>query len=135
MKIGANTGCFACGAANPIGLGLAFAPHGEGVRTAFTPLSWHQGYDGLVHGGIIAVLLDEAMAHALIARGLYGVTARLNVRFRAPWPVGTPAFAAGRLARLRGRIAETEGSVEMDGGLVVADAEAVFVLQGEGEKD
>ena len=75
MEVDADIGCMACGAANPIGLGLVFAEEGDAVRAEFTPLAWHQGYDGLVHGGIIAMLLDEAMAQALLARGMAGVTA------------------------------------------------------------
>ncbi|MFC1962064.1 PaaI family thioesterase, partial [Chloroflexota bacterium] len=54
--------CFGCGQNNPIGLKLKFKKDGDGVRTEFTPGESYQGWPGMVHGGIIGCLLDEAMA-------------------------------------------------------------------------
>lgn len=128
MDAGENTGCFACGVANPIGLGLAFGREAEAVETVFTPLQWHQGYDGLVHGGITTTLLDEAMAHALLARGIRAVTARLAVRFSAPLEVGATAIVRGKITADRGRLVEAAAEIRT-GGALIASAEGVFAVQ------
>ena len=65
--------CLLCGDTNPWSLGLAFEPDGEGgVRTTFEPHERLQGYDGLLHGGVAAALLDSAMTHCLIPPGRAG---------------------------------------------------------------
>src|SRR3970282_925085 len=74
--------CFVCGRDNPIGLKLRFAREGEGVRAEFTPSDLHVGYEGLVHGGILAALIDDALANIWFTKGLEAVTARIEVRFR-----------------------------------------------------
>lgn len=74
--------CFVCGAANPIGLRLQFAQQGEGVRAEFTPSDLHVGYDGVVHGGIVAALIDDALANIWFMRGEEALTAKIEVRFR-----------------------------------------------------
>ena len=54
--------CFVCGVNNPIGLHLDFWMDGEQVWTDFTPGREHQGYPGVMHGGLVATLLDESWA-------------------------------------------------------------------------
>jgi len=54
----ADHACFGCGDDNPIGLHLRFEADGDGVRTSFVPSSAHQGFDRVVHGGIISTVLD-----------------------------------------------------------------------------
>ncbi len=74
--------CFVCGPDNPIGLKLAFQPEGDGVRADFVPSELHVGYDGVVHGGIISALVDDALANIWATRGREAVTAKIEVRFR-----------------------------------------------------
>ncbi len=129
MEEDANPGCFACGAANPIGLGLTFAQQGDTVQAEFTPTPWHQGYEGIIHGGIIATLLDEAMAHALLARGIQGVTARLAIRFLAPLANGTRVRVRGWIDTNRGRLVEARSEiVPAEGDEPIAEAEALFAV-------
>ncbi|MGE5550167.1 MAG: PaaI family thioesterase [Bacteroidota bacterium] len=128
METVSNTGCFACGVGNPIGLGLKFLRRDGSVHAAFTPLPWHQGFDGLVHGGIIATLLDEAMAHALLAHGIKGVTGKLMLRFRAPLRVGTPVIVTAGISADRGRIVETRAEIRA-AAASIATAEALFAVQ------
>jgi hypothetical protein len=54
--------CLGSGDANPIRLRLRFAPGGDGVKASFVPGPQDQGFDDVVHGGIISAVLDEAMA-------------------------------------------------------------------------
>lgn len=81
--------CLLCGDKNPWSLRLTFEPHDEGgVRTTFEPHERLQGYDGMLHGGVAAALLDSAMTHCLFHRGLRAMTADLRVRYPHPVPMG-----------------------------------------------
>lgn len=120
-------GCFGCGEQNPIGLKLAFFRDGEAVEAEFTPRPEHEGYAGLVHGGIISALLDEAMSWAVIATGRLAVTAQMSLRFRRPVEVGTPVRVRGRVIEERGRIVEARGELVDGDGTVLAEASGTFV--------
>jgi uncharacterized protein (TIGR00369 family) len=77
--------CVLCGNLNPRSLNLSFQVVGDGsVRTRFKTYAELQGYDGLLHGGVIASLLDAAMTHCLFHHGVQAVTGDLHVRFVQP---------------------------------------------------
>lgn len=77
--------CYACREPADGGLGLCFAPDGAGgVLAEWMPSALWEGYPGMLHGGIIATLLDSAMVHVLFAAGVVARTADLHVRYRAP---------------------------------------------------
>jgi acyl-coenzyme A thioesterase PaaI-like protein len=121
--------CFACGARNPIGLHLRFS-YGEGTAEArFTPEQVHEGYPGLMHGGLVATLLDEAMAHAVIAAHGQAATGDLRVRMRAGGvPVGKTVVLRGQVTGRRGRMVMVVGRIQDEGGKVLAEGEAKFML-------
>lgn len=74
--------CLICGPRNPLSLKLCFQHGKDGVvRTKFQAHSGLQGYDGILHGGVIATLLDAAMTHCLFHHGVQAVTGDLRVRF------------------------------------------------------
>ncbi|MCL4458991.1 MAG: PaaI family thioesterase [Chloroflexi bacterium] len=79
--------CFACGPHNPIGLHLNFQPVSDGVATIFTPQRQHQGYQGIMHGGLVATLLDEAVTYAIAHKFGMAVTGELTTRLHRPVPV------------------------------------------------
>lgn len=85
VKLSASNGhggCLLCGNRNPRSLNLAFQPTGDGrVGTRFKTHAELQGYDGILHGGVIASLLDAAMTHCLFHLGVQAVTGDLRVRF------------------------------------------------------
>lgn len=125
--------CFACGTDNPDGLKLKFEyPEPGRCRAEFTPAARFQGWKGVLHGGIVSTLLDEALAHALgnTERGGEGsgaVTAELTVRFKRPVPIGSKVLLTGRVLRVKGRVAEAESEI-MDGqGTVLASASGKLV--------
>ena len=128
LQIRADHGCVGCGAANPQGLHLAFSFDAEGVRASFTPQVVHQGYEDVVHGGIISTLLDEAMAWAVAAAGIWAVTGEMQVRFRRPLHVGGAVTVYGAVTDMRTRAIAASGRVEREAdGHVVATATALFV--------
>ena len=79
--------CLLCGDNNPNGLHLGFVAIGNGeVKAAFKGNHLLQGYEGVLHGGVIASLLDSAMTNCLFFQGVSAVTGELNVRYRLPIP-------------------------------------------------
>ena len=75
--------CFVCSGSNPMGLALR-APQPDGsVSASFHGHSALEGYPGLLHGGVIAALLDGAMTNCLFARGIRALTVELKVRYHA----------------------------------------------------
>ena len=70
--------CFCCGERNPIGLKLAFETTPDGrLNTLWRPKREHVGFKDLIHGGLVATVLDEVMARVIYERGTPGVTAVL----------------------------------------------------------
>lgn len=85
--------CFGCGDDNPRGLQVDFYTDGESVWTEWTPTEPFMGYRGIVHGGVLAAILDEAMGWgAYVGSGLMGKTAELTVRYLESVPLGAPVL-------------------------------------------
>jgi len=122
-----NTMCFACGPDNPIGLKLSFWWEGEELRSRFCPKPEHQGYSGLLHGGIISTLLDEMMAKHLEERGVMAVTAIMETRFHQPVHTGTPLNLTGRLLNQKSRTYQMEARATFLSGKLAAEAKGTFV--------
>lgn len=90
--------CFVCSEGHPHGLGLRFHHTTDGVACVTSIPATYCGFDGMVHGGIISALLDEAAAYALFARhGKLGVTRDITVRFLKPVPTGTEIRVVGEI--------------------------------------
>jgi hypothetical protein len=82
--------CVVCSGSNPYGLALKFGGCSDGVLTAnFQASPILEGYEGLLHGGLIASLLDGVMTNCLFAQGIVAVTAELKVRYREPVLIGS----------------------------------------------
>ena len=120
--------CFACGTLNTHGLGLTMhvEPSRSWIETVLDPR--FEGWEGIAHGGIIATILDEVMAWALVGEDSWGVTARMSIDFRKPVRVGTRIRAEGWIVRSRRRIVETAGRVvDAETGIELATGEGVYV--------
>ena len=125
-------GCFVCGIHNREGLRIRFEyPEPGRCRAVLVPERRFQGWKGLLHGGIISTLLDEAFAHA------YGgqirdmveaaVTAEMSVRFKKPVRIGFPVFLEGRVISVSGRVIECESTLCDEAGTVLASASGKLV--------
>jgi len=120
--------CFGCGHDNPIGLKLSFFEDGERVWAPWTPCRDHQGYEGIVHGGLITTVVDEVMGWAIYIRKLWAVTGAVNVRFRQPVGVGVPTRGVAWVERVSGRKVDVRAQLIQDEtGAVLADATAIFI--------
>jgi len=94
-----------------------------------------EGWEGLIHGGIVCTILDEVMAWALVERDVWGVTARMSVDFRRPVLVGQAIRAEGWIVESKRRIQRTAGRiVDTQTGLELATAEATYVAATEVRK-
>jgi uncharacterized protein (TIGR00369 family) len=118
-----NQRCFVCGRDNPAGLGVDFEIDRErrSISTKFTPSDIYQGYEGIVHGGILSTLLDEAMAKLTVSLGIPAVTAEMTVTFKAPAAPGEELFVSGRLTHETRRLIRAEAKIER-GPVVIAKA-------------
>ena len=121
--------CFLCGRQNPIGLKLDFYEdvEAEQVRVEFTIPDEYQGYPGVVHGGIVAAVLDEISGRAVMLRGSTDdlfATLKLTVRYRHPTPTATPLTAVGWVERLGGVGARVAGEIRLLDGTVTAECAA-----------
>lgn len=119
--------CFACGRDNPRGLHLEFHFEGEEYVAEFTPQDWHQGWAGIVHGGLVATLLDEVMTRMCWERGLNVATAQLNVRYRQSVPIGRKTITRGRIQQRRGPFVEAAAETYLEDGSVAATASGKFM--------
>jgi acyl-coenzyme A thioesterase PaaI-like protein len=119
--------CFGCGEANPEGLGIRFRIEGRRVTGEFETRQAHQGFPGVAHGGIAAAAIDEAMGWAMYAAGAWAMTARLEVKYRRPLPLGECLEVTAEVVRDRGRWLEAEGHLRLLGGPLLAQAKAVFM--------
>ena len=126
-----NQWCFACGKNNPIGLKLNFFEDNNTYKTTFTAGPEHQGYDGIVHGGLVSTLLDEIMARYIYAKGLTAVTAKLEVRFRNPTPIGQELQVSGWITGQKGNMYELAGKIMLSDGTVTAEGKAIVAVKGD----
>ena len=98
-------------------------------RASFTPGENHVGYDRMLHGGVMFSALDDVMANWLFLQGIRGHTAKCEIRYRRPVPVGIPLELEGRMVRRKGRLAIMTGHLtRSDDGSEVACAEGSFMV-------
>ena len=127
--------CFACGSTNPIGMHLEIEL-GEGTsRTTWVPGREYVGWEGKVHGGLLATLLDEVMAWAPSSYDAWAVTAEMQIRYRSPANPGEQLTATGRVTNRRRRIYEVHGEVRGADGRMVAEANGRFLGAAPTEKN
>lgn len=122
-------GCFGCGRANAIGLQLdGFQSDGTVVTASFVPREEYRGFDGILHGGIVAAALDEVLGWtAILLHGSMAVTAKLELRYRNPAPADGAYRLEGLIAESRGRRLVLEGMC-LSNGDVIAEATGVFLV-------
>ena len=121
--------CFVCGESNPIGLNLRFETDGNIVRTRFTPRPEHIGFKQVVHGGIVATLLDEIMVWACLTQTKrFAYCAELTVRFQNPLRPGEETLASAELvANRRDRIFEAKADLKDSAGKIFATATGKYL--------
>lgn len=124
-----SDGCYVCGKGNSRGMQLDFwyDPRGKQVCASCTLQDFMQGYDRIVHGGFVSMLLDESMAKACLHRELVAVTAKMEVRFSAPVYINEEVLVCGRVDEVRGKRILASAVCTDKTGAVRATAEALFI--------
>ncbi len=126
--------CFGCGQDNPIGLKLNFKWDNKTARAEFIPNKSHQGWSGIVHGGIIGCLLDEAMSYAPYFEGIPCLTAKMQVRIRRPALIDEPLIITSSITKKTRRLIETRAAIVLKDGTPVAESTAtMFVIHSKQE--
>lgn len=120
-------GCFVCGRENPRGLGIPFFYTGDKITAAFIPDDTLCGFDGIVHGGIISALADEAMMHLLWASGMRAVTAEIAVRFHDYCAIGTEIQMEAHLVERSPRLITAICRLHDPAGKKIATARGKFL--------
>jgi uncharacterized protein (TIGR00369 family) len=127
--------CFACGSLNTHGLHLELHAGNGRCWTELELDRRFEGWEGIAHGGIVTTILDEVMAWALVDNDSWGVTARVQVEFKRPVPIGRRIRGEGRVVDVRRRIVRAEGLLrDSIDGTVLATAAGTFVAAPEDRK-
>ena len=127
-----TSACYVCGPNNAAGWRVPFAPDGDhGSRAFYTAIAEHCGWPGMLHGGVVFALMDEALAYALYFQGLFGVTARIQTRFRQPVPVGAKLLIRAWTLDHRRQLVTARAEIRLDAEdqPLVAEADATMYLQ------
>jgi len=120
--------CFGCGPDNPIGLKLNFKWDNKTARAEFIPNKSHQGWFGIVHGGIIGCLLDEAMGYATYFEGIVCLTAKMQVRIRRPALIGEPLIITSSITKKTKRLVETRAAIALKDSTPLAESTATMFI-------
>ena len=118
------------GPGNPVAPPMVASSTPDGRATGRVTLGKpHEGPPGLVHGGVVATLLDHVLARSVRAAGRGGLTATLTVTYRRPVQLGVPLVATAETGATEGRrTTATAGLVaEDDPDTTLAEAEGLFV--------
>jgi uncharacterized protein (TIGR00369 family) len=124
--------CFVCGLKNDVGLKLKFYESEPGEITVdYVVPDHYQGYPGVVHGGIVASLVDEVLGRVHMgadpANPRFMFTAKMTVQYRKNVPTGKPIKIVGRAISSKRRMATSKAEVFGPDGELLAEADAVLV--------
>jgi len=135
QKLSADRKCFVCGPDNETGLHVSFLidQHNKIAEATISVNDSFQGWRGVVHGGIISALLDEAAIYACRPIALHAVTSALNVRFRKPVATGRRIIVRAEVISVRRKLAQVKSTLSADGE-ILAEAEVKIMLLNKEEE-
>ncbi|HEY7347686.1 MAG TPA: PaaI family thioesterase [Ktedonobacterales bacterium] len=121
--------CFVCGVRNASGMRVEFRREGECILADFLPEEAFQGFPGVVHGGVLASLLDEALSRTALLHGEWVMTGRLEIRYRQPAVVGQLLRVSAEIEQRRARMVIARGAIALaaDPAVVIAEARGTFL--------
>ena len=112
MEVRFDGHCFGCGPLNAEGLQLKFTPGPNGSAAEYKVPDRFQSWSGMAHGGMVALMLDEAVGWAAWHAGHPGVTGRLQVAFRRPLKLGEWVRIVGKVDHVRRSLVYVTAYVE-----------------------
>ena len=126
--------CFGCGQENPIGLRLSFDWEGDALVSRFTPGEDHQGWPGVVHGGIIATLLYEVLENFSYQQGIVAMMKRMDTNLRRSGKTGVEIVARAWLAGKSDKEMQVSATLTSDEGTRIAEGSAELVILNQEQK-
>lgn len=123
--------CFGCGTENPIGLRLRFRRADDGARAEFQPRPEYQGWDRMLHGGIILTMLDETLAYAALYAVGPAVTAEIQARLRRPGPMDQTYTLHGTVTKAKLGLVVAHATITDSNGNLIAEADGKFMTKRE----
>lgn len=124
--------CFLCGRENEISLKVSWYNDNESQKVIgrVTVHDHFNSYPGVVHGGIVAALLDETSGRAVMLNGRWDnlmVTMKIEVTYRRPTPCGVPLTIIGWVIKESASRAQVAGEIQLPDGTVTASCTAIVV--------
>ncbi|MGH2508577.1 MAG: PaaI family thioesterase [Ktedonobacteraceae bacterium] len=123
--------CFVCGQRNPFGLHLVFQQETESIVADFQPRAEHQGFPGVLHGGIVAAVLDETLGRTslLSEHPEWTMTGKLEIRYRKYVPFGPLLRVRATAESTRRRMLQAKGVLTLaeDESTILAEATGIFL--------
>ena len=138
LELPHTPGCVVCGKKNPHGLKLTLhVDEGTGmVHTTFEARPEHIGFEGIVHGGMLATVVDEAMVWAATWKGKrFCVCGELSIRYRHPIIVGKPVKVTAVVDFSRPKLLEASARVMDERGVLLATANGKYVPMSPDQHD
>lgn len=128
-KLSDDRYCFACGPLNPIGLHMEVSFRDNKAFSRFALEREFQGWNDIVHGGVVATILDEIMAHAVMHYVGQAVTTLLQITYRAPLHVGEEFEVIGYVVEQKSRAAVAKAEIRiLHSNKLIARGESRFIL-------
>ena len=121
--------CFVCGRKNPKGLYMSFYDNGANeVVSEYTVSDEFQGYPGVVHGGVVAAMLDEVVCRVAMIEDHHNfmMSVKLELKYRHPVPTGVNLRVVGQIKRLRGRLGKATGEVILPDGTMAVESALIL---------
>lgn len=123
--------CFICGLENPFGLKLKIYELEPGmIEASYTAPEQYQSYPGILHGGIVATILDEISGRAHMgdpSQPRFMYTAKLEVKYRKNVPIGQPLRIVGKAGKTKGRLAESWAGIYDEAGSLLAECNSLLI--------
>lgn len=125
-----SSNCFGCAELNPVGLRMTFEPRNAGITSTVRLRGDYESFPGVVHGGIVATILDEMLAQSVYRLGqVSAFTTGLRIRYAQPMATGVDHVAYAEVLSRDADLARATARLEVaDGGGLVAAADGTFRL-------
>lgn len=125
--------CFVCGKDNPRGLKVPFKFHGDRVTAEFAPSRELCGFDGIVHGGILFSLADEAMMHLIHGSDIKAITAEVTIRMINFALAENPLFIESHSLNRKNHLVTCKAVLRNEGLEVICKASGKFLYYNESQ--
>ena len=116
--------CLCCGEKNPMGFKMKFHYEGDKILSEAVIPKEYQGFNNVVHGGVLGTLLDELMVNLYWLKGIKAVTVEYQVRLKAPCPTGKKVLLSAWPVEERRNLHFAASEAHLEDGTVVAEATA-----------